>query len=108
MTSTAHAARLTLAVSLASLIAACNHAGTASPQYIDATYSCERGAPLRVRFFTGQETAELERGGETFSLPQQRTASGFYYTNGKMGIRGKGEELLLEIGRMAPVRCTAQ
>ena len=70
-------------------------------------YECERGEPALVRFHTGEERAELIYDGQVTALPQAPTGSGFYYTNGKMGIRGKGEELFLEIGRMAPIRCQA-
>jgi membrane-bound inhibitor of C-type lysozyme len=47
----------------------------------------------------------LTRGEDVTSLPQLPTGSGFHYSNGRIGIRGKGNELMLEIGRMAPIPC---
>ncbi len=93
---------------LAALVAACSGAGETPSGYTDVAYECERGAPVSVRYFTDQELAELTLGDDVLRLPQQRTASGFHYTNGRTGIRGKGDEIMLEIGRMAPIRCTAK
>lgn len=49
----------------------------------------------------------LVRGGRTLELQQQPSGSGFIYSNGPNTVRGKGDELVLEIGRMAPIRCLA-
>ena len=38
-------------------------------------------------------------------LQQQRTGSGFLYSNGPTSVRGKGNELILQDGRSAPIRC---
>ena len=40
-------------------------------------------------------------------LAQQRSASGFIYSNGPNTIRGKGDALTIEIGRMVPIQCQA-
>ena len=50
----------------------------------------------------------LVRGGRTLELQQQPSGSGFVYSNGPSTVRGKGDELTLEIGRMAPIACRAR
>lgn len=70
-------------------------------------FRCDNGQSALVRFYTREERADLLYDGQVTELQQQRTASGFHYTNARTGIRGKGDELLLEIGRRAPVRCRA-
>jgi len=42
------------------------------------------------------------------SLPQQPSGSGFIYSNGPNTIRGKGNALTVEIGRMLPIQCQAR
>lgn len=71
-------------------------------------YDCVQGEPVLVRFYTGKGRAVLIYDAQVIELPQEPTGSGFYYTNGKIGIRGKGDKLLLEIGRMAPIKCHAR
>ncbi|MGE5621895.1 MAG: MliC family protein [Bacillota bacterium] len=41
-------------------------------------------------------------------LRQQISGSGFIYSDGSTVVRGKGDELTVEAGRMAPVRCVAR
>jgi membrane-bound inhibitor of C-type lysozyme len=40
-------------------------------------------------------------------LQQMPSASGFVYSNGPNTVRGKGNELTVEIGRMVPIQCVA-
>ncbi|MET0988547.1 MAG: MliC family protein [Steroidobacteraceae bacterium] len=70
--------------------------------------SCDSGDEIEVRFLNEQGSAVLIRGSEPVELQQERSGSGFIYSNGHTTIRGKGDELTLEIGRMAPIRCTAK
>lgn len=70
------------------------------------TYHCQRGESIDVLFTSS--AAILTRNSEQHTLAQQPTASGFLYSNGKISIRGKGENIILEIGRMAPLDCSAQ
>lgn len=93
-------------VILALLLAGC--AGNTRPEpdpVRKVLFQCENGESALVRFYTGEERADLLYDGQVIGLQQQRTASGFHYTNAGNGIRGKGDELLLEIGRRAPIRC---
>ncbi|MGB1142095.1 MAG: MliC family protein [Halioglobus sp.] len=69
-------------------------------------FDCERGESIEV-IFSGDGSARVYRGDGVSELPQSPAASGYHYTNGKLGIRGKGEELMLEVGRMAPIPCRA-
>lgn len=50
----------------------------------------------------------LVRNGETMELQQQPSGSGFVYSNGPTKIRGKGDDLTVEIGRMVPLQCKAK
>ena len=69
------------------------------------TFACDDGQRIQVRFSRSRGLATLVRGGESVELPQQASGSGFIYSNGRTTLRGKGEELVLEVGRMAPIRC---
>jgi len=70
-------------------------------------YRCARGESVRVTYFIDQERALLERNGTTIELQQKPSGSGIIYSNGPNTIRGKGKDLTLEIGRMAPIQCHA-
>jgi hypothetical protein len=48
------------------------------------------------------------RNGENIPLSQQPSGSGFMYSNGPNTIRGKGNDLTVEIGRMVPIQCSAK
>lgn len=79
-----------------------------SPQSREVAYTCTDGQNVSVRFFPEQGVATLLRHGETIELQQKPTGSGFLYSNGPSSIRGKGDDLTLEIGRMASLQCTAR
>lgn len=68
-------------------------------------FTCDDGRRIQVRFSKARGTATLVREGESTELPQQPSGSGFIYGNGRTTLRGKGDELILEIGKMAPIRC---
>ncbi|MFN3364404.1 MAG: MliC family protein, partial [Allorhizobium sp.] len=70
----------------------------------DIKYACEDGTTLTVAFSEAQAEVTIPDGSKV-SLPQQPAASGFWYSNGRFELRGKGEELQFAIGRMAPVTC---
>lgn len=78
-----------------------------STQEREVAYRCANGEQLALRFFPAQGVATLVRGGKTMELQQRPAASGFVYSNGPNTVRGKGQELTLEIGRMVPIRCQA-
>lgn len=71
-------------------------------------YGCDNGQQLEMRFFPKQGVGVLVRNGQTMELQQQPAASGFVYSNGPNTVRGKGDELMLEVGRMRPIACRAR
>jgi hypothetical protein len=77
------------------------------PSETRTQYQCDNGERVGVRFFPNQGIAVLERGGQTVELQQQRTASGFLYSNGQTSIRGQGNEMTMTVGNMAPTQCRA-
>jgi membrane-bound inhibitor of C-type lysozyme len=67
-------------------------------------YACDSGTVLTVTFSEAKAELTLPDGLKV-SLPQQQAASGFWYSDGRYELRGKGEELQFAVGRMAPVTC---
>ncbi len=82
-------------------------APTLAAQAADIRYACENGTALIVAFSENAAEISLPDGAKV-SLPQQVSASGFWYSNGRYELRGKGEEAQFAIGRMAPVPCKVQ
>ena len=74
---------------------------------IRTRFSCNDGDEVEMRFFNLQGVGVLVRHGETIELQQEPAASGFKYSNGPTTVRGKGDALTLEIGRMMPIECQA-
>lgn len=74
----------------------------------EVAFSCTNGESLSVRFLPEREVAVLLRHGDEIELQQQVSGSGFIYGNGPNTIRGKGNELTVEIGRRVPIQCTAK
>ena len=74
---------------------------------IGTRFSCNDGDEVEMRFFNLQGVGVLVRHGETIELKQEPAASGFKYSNGPTTVRGKGDALTLEIGRMVPIECQA-
>lgn len=74
----------------------------------EVAFSCDNNESLSVRFVESREVAILMRDGDAIELKQQRSGSGFVYSNGPNTIRGKGDDLTVEIGRMMPIQCKAR
>jgi membrane-bound inhibitor of C-type lysozyme len=87
-------------------------ANTPSPAAADdvrrVQYRCDNGETVEVHYVVDRGRATLRRGGRSLELQQHPAASGFYYVNGPHALRGKGDELMIETGRMVPLRCMAQ
>lgn len=90
------------------LISACAQKATNVNEMNRMRYSCLDGTSLVVHFFPYQARAELLLAGDTHRLPQQPAASGFWYSNSKYAVRGKGKDLWLEVGRSMPLYCQHQ
>lgn len=70
-------------------------------------FKCSNGEQIEMRFFPARGVGVLVRGGNAIELQQMPSASGFVYSNGPNTVRGKGNELTVEIGRMVPIQCVA-
>ena len=72
-------------------------------------YHCEQDlGQIEMRYFPLHGVAVLVLDGVTHELQQERAASGFWYSNGLYTVRGKGEEIQLEIGRRAAIQCVTE
>lgn len=71
-------------------------------------FICNNNEAIEMRFFPLQGVGVLVRNGSTVELQQQPMASGFLYSNSSTTVRGKGDELIVEIGRMVPLECRAR
>ena len=95
------------------MFAACFASGCTSTAMRDSPdrevlFSCTNGESLSVRFMQAKNAAVLIRNGQAIELQQQASGSGFIYSNGPNTIRGKGDDLTVEIGRMVPIQCNAR
>jgi membrane-bound inhibitor of C-type lysozyme len=101
-----------MSIVLITLIAAAAAAGCAGrsretvPAELPVHFTCTNGDALDVTFVPARRVAVLIRNDKPVDLAQQPAASGFVYSNGPNTIRGKGDELIVEIGRMVPLQCT--
>lgn len=92
---------------IACAVGACSSSPPASDDR-EVAFACTNGASISVRFSPASSTAILKRRGDSIELQQQPSGSGFIYSNGPNTIRGKGNELTVEIGRMVPIQCMAK
>jgi membrane-bound inhibitor of C-type lysozyme len=74
----------------------------------EVSYLCANGDSVSVRFDPERDVAVLNRHGAAIELQQQPSGSGFHYSSGPNTIRGHGNSLRLEIGRMVPIECEAR
>ena len=99
-----------LSLLIVPLIAGC---AAPPPQFGEPTgerrvrYVCDNREDIEMRFFPLQGVGVLVRHGKTVELQQMPAASGFHYSNGPITVRGKGDDLTVEIGRMMPIQCRA-
>ncbi|MBM9535861.1 MliC family protein [Desulfobulbus alkaliphilus] len=80
---------------------------TSSTEVQEVRFNCTDGQSLAVRFFPAQGVAVLVRNRETMELHEQVSGSGFIYSDGSTAIRGKSNDLTVEIGDQVPLRCMA-
>lgn len=90
--------------SMAVVLVGCMPRASAAPTVV---YQCEDVVRLSVRFESDQARVSLPDGA-VLSLPQQRAASGFWYSSGLHTLRGKGDEAEWTVGRRMPMACRAQ
>lgn len=97
-----------LAISATVALSACSSTAPRPADDLEVAFMCTNGTAIAVRFSPANETAVLTHQGSSITLAQQPSGSGFIYSNGPHTIRGKGDALTVEIGRMVPLQCTAQ
>lgn len=69
-------------------------------------YACEGGVQLHVRFARDAAWVGMPDG-STIELPQQPSASGFWYGTPRHALRGKGRTAQWTVGRAMPLQCLA-
>lgn len=78
--------------------------GTTPGQIPMQEFHCQDGTILSIHFHDQQATV-VTPDGTVITLPQQPSASGFWYSTGRHELRGKGNEITWTIGRRVPVTC---
>jgi hypothetical protein len=97
--------RLLLLAAMAAALAAC-HTFSPPPLPPDGPilYTCADGTQLTVTF-AGNEARVAIVGGVSMALPNTGTDVAPYYSNGRYGLRGRGERASWEVARKAPTDC---
>jgi len=68
-------------------------------------YACGNGEKVEMQFYPDQDRSVMRRSGWTVELPKQPADSGYAYSNGPTTVLGKGNELTIQIGHLAPIWC---
>ena len=68
-------------------------------------YACGNGEKVEMQFYPEQGRSVLRRSGWTVELPKQATETGYAFSNGPTTVLGKGNELTIQIGHLAPIWC---
>ncbi|PJI98715.1 membrane-bound lysozyme inhibitor of c-type lysozyme MliC [Acidovorax sp. 69] len=68
-------------------------------------FACGNGEKVEMQFYPEQGHSVLRRSGWTVDLPKQATESGYAFSNGPTTVLGKGNELTIQIGHLAPIWC---
>jgi membrane-bound inhibitor of C-type lysozyme len=71
-------------------------------------FTCDNGEELQVVFFRTLQIADLVRNQKGTELSKQPSGSGFHYSNGTHTIRGKGEDLAIEVTQQPTLNCKAK
>ncbi len=68
-------------------------------------YACGNGEKVEMQFYPDQGRSVLRRSGWTVELPRQTAETGYAFSNGPTTVLGKGNELTIQIGHLAPIWC---
>ena len=68
-------------------------------------YACGNGEKVEMQFYPDQGRSVMRRSGWTVELPRQAAETGYAYSNGPTTVLGKGNELTIQIGHLAPIWC---
>lgn len=77
------------------------------PILTQSVFTCEDKTSFTAQF-KSDEMNIVSGKNPIVILPQQITASGFWYKNAQYELRGKGREATLTIAGRKPVKCSAQ
>ncbi|MDD2178752.1 MliC family protein [Acidovorax sp. D2M1] len=68
-------------------------------------YACGNGEKVEMQFYPEQGRSVMRRSGWTVELPKQAAETGYAFSNGPTTVLGKGNELTIQIGHLAPIWC---
>ena len=68
-------------------------------------FACGNGEKVEMQFYPEQGRSVLRRSGWTVELPKQVAETGYAFSNGPTTVLGKGNELTIQIGHLAPIWC---
>mgnify|MGYP006153056395 FL=1 len=68
-------------------------------------YACGNGEKVEMQFYPDQGRSVMRRSGWTVELPRQVAETGYAFSNGPTTVLGKGNELTIQIGHLAPIWC---
>lgn len=71
-------------------------------------YACGNGEKVEMQFYPEQGRSVLRRSGWTVELPKQAAETGYAFSNGPTTVLGKGNELTIQIGHLAPIWCRSR
>ena len=71
-------------------------------------FACGNGEKVEMQFYPEQGRGVLRRSGWTVDLPKRAADSGYAYSNGPTTVVGKGNELTIQIGHLAPIWCRSK
>ncbi|WP_020168096.1 MULTISPECIES: MliC family protein [Methylotenera] len=86
---------------------ACDRGTSFSVTYTEKGFTTVRGGRNSMpKYEVKNVAANVTLADETLiTLPVQKTASGFMYSNGRHTFRGEGSEAMWSVGRMLAERC---
>lgn len=96
--------KILLPILAGAVLASCSSTGENTRQI---QFICDDNSEITVDF--GIETATVRRDdGKAFVLPQEISASGFWYQSGRYELRGKGDQATWTDDTRRPRLCTAK
>lgn len=71
-------------------------------------FACGNGEKVELQFYPEQNRGVLRRSGWTVDLPRRAANTGYAFSNGPTTVLGKGNELTIQIGHLAPIWCRSR
>jgi len=87
----------------------CDRGTTLNVTFVERSYSTIRGGRQNRLRHHKQVTAAVVKftAEDVVTLPAEKVASGFMYSNGRYTLRGKGNEAMWTVGKMLDEHCVA-